>query len=848
MDSNLYDEFGNYIGPDINKPPEGEEAKEEGKSVSGDELLQDLSELQRKAKTEPRKEEKVESREVRPMIGGEIVLQEDKRYYPELEEVYPGAEVLVMEEDIQPLSEPIVAPVKSKNFDIADKDHRQALSLEYLETFLSNQELIRNVAVIGHLHHGKSSLLDMLIAQTHNGISLDNKLHRRYTDARQDERERGLSIKAKPISLVLQDSREKSYLLNLMDTPGHPNFFDEVVAALRVSDGVLVVVDAVEGVMMGTEKVIRQAITEGLGIVLVLNKIDRLAVELRLPPNDAYHKIRHMIDEVNAIIDSCAQFAKNAGAVEPKRIVPSEGNVIFATSEFGGCFSLNSYAKLYAEMHRCKIPAKELARFFWGDVYYNYEAHKFQSKPAGVGSNRTFVEFVLDPFYKLVGQAISEEKVQLEQTLGKLGLYLNKKEYKLDTKELLRIIIRKMYGDTSCIVDAVISCIPSARVGNALKIKRNYVGSLEDDAAKEILRSDPKGLLYVNIAKLYHKPDCLSFYAFGRVLSGTLTKGMNVKILGENYNTIEQEDMTIKEVGEISLYQSRYNIPINQALPGTWVLIDNIDQSLVKTATITSAETSLSIDIMRPLYFNTEAVMKISCEPLNPSELPKMLDGLRRIAKSYAIAKTRVEETGEHLVVGTGELYLDCVFHDLRKLYADIEIKVSDPSVTFSETVADTSSIKCYAESTNKKNKLTMISEPLDKGFGEEIESEQIKIDWESKKLASHLENKYGWDALTARSLWAFGPTKLGTNALVDYTLPSAIDKKALYTIKDSVVQGFQWATREGPLCEEPIRNTKFKILDAIVAGVCSLFSNEVIGSSIQRRRTSDTNGKKSVL
>ena len=79
------------------------------------------------------------------------------------------------------------------------------------------------------------------------------------------------------------------------------------------------------------------------------------------------------------------------------------------------------------------------------------------------------------------------------------------------------------------------------------------------------------------------------------------------------------------------------------------------------------------------------------------------------------------------------------------------------------------------------------------------------------------LEKKFGWDALTSRSLWAFGPNKLGTNALVDYTLPSAVDKKALNSVRDSIVQGFQWATREGPLCEEPIRNAKFKILDAIV-------------------------------
>jgi len=64
--------------------------------------------------------------------------------------------------------------------------------------------------------------------------------------------------------------------------------------------------------------------------------------------------------------------------------------------------------------------------------------------------------------------------------------------------------------------------------------------------------------------------------------------------------------------------------------------------------------------------------MKIAVEPVNPSELPKMLDGLRKVNKSYPLLSTKVEESGEHVILGTGELYLDSVMHDLRKLYSDI--------------------------------------------------------------------------------------------------------------------------------------------------------------------------------
>lgn len=104
------------------------------------------------------------------------------------------------------------------------------------------------------------------------------------------------------MSLVLPTSRGKSHLLNLIDTPGHVNFIDEVAACARLADGVLLVVDVVEGVMSNTEAVIRMALQERMPIVLVLNKMDRLILELRLPPSEAFFKIKHTIEEVNTVI------------------------------------------------------------------------------------------------------------------------------------------------------------------------------------------------------------------------------------------------------------------------------------------------------------------------------------------------------------------------------------------------------------------------------------------------------------------------------------------------------------------------------------------------------------------
>lgn len=123
------------------------------------------------------------------------------------------------------------------------------------------------------------------------------------------------------------------------------------------------------------------------------------------------------------------------------------------------------------------------------------------------------------------------------------------------------------------------------------------------------------------------------------------------------------------------LFYLRYKVELNRVPAGNWVLIEGIDQSIVKTATITDLTIHEDLYIFRPLKFNTQSIIKIAVEPVNPSELPKMLDGLRKVNKSYPLLTTRVEESGEHVVLGTGELYLDCVMHDLRKMYSEIDIK-----------------------------------------------------------------------------------------------------------------------------------------------------------------------------
>lgn len=802
MDADLYDEFGNYIGPELESDDEDEDDD------------QDEEEKKRASKVEQELDDDDEDEEMEEESGMQIVLHEDKQYYAAPEDVFgPDVETIVQEEDAQPLTVPLVAPVKKKKFQIKEKELPEAVySMEFLADMMDTPHLIRNVALIGHLHHGKTSFMDCLIKQTHpQFVQVAEEKDLKYTDTLYTEQQRGVSIKATPITLILPDIKEKSYLMNIFDTPGHVNFSDEVTAAMRLCDGVVIFIDAAEGVMLNADRHIKHALQERLTLTLCINKVDRLILELKLPPQDAYYKIRHIVEEVNSLI------ATYTTDDRPKLMSPLLGNVCFASSKYSFCFTLKSFAKIYQQMDP-DLDINEFSRRLWGDIYFNSKNRKFSKKPPHGSAQRTFVEFILEPMYKLFAQVVGDVDTTLPEVLDELGVRISKQEMKMNIRPLLRLICSRYLGDFCGFVEMCINHIPSP-VDNALtKVECIYTGPLNTSFVQDMISCNPDGRLMVHSSKMYPTDDCTFFQVLARVMSGTLFAGQEVRVLGENYTLTDEEDSRVLTVGRLWIYEARYKVEVNRVPAGNWVLIEGIDQSIVKTCTITDLTSEQDVYIFRPLKFNTQSVIKIAVEPVNPSELPKMLDGLRKVNKSYPLLGTRVEESGEHVVLGTGELYLDCVMHDLRKMYSEIDIKVADPVVSFCETVVETSSLKCFAETPNKKNKITMIAEPLEKGLAEDIENQIVDISWNRKKLGEFFQLKYDWDLLAARSIWAFGPDSAGPNILVDDTLPSEVDKNLLGSVKDSIVQGFQWGTREGPLCEEPIRNVKFKILDAVIA------------------------------
>ena len=398
----------------------------------------------------------------------------------------------------------------------------------------------------------------------------------KYTDNRLDEVARGVTIKSKPISLIHENSKGQSNLINFVDTPGHPSFIDEVAAACRITDGVIIVVDSIEGVVVQTEKIIQEALKNGLSIVLVINKIDRLVLELKLPVTDAYFKLLNIIDEFNNVIGG------SPFATETNFVHPTQSTVIFASGEFNMCFSLKTFAEFYVVTNKINVNPANLAKMLWGNFYYSTD--KFTKKPQFTDQPRTFVAFILEPLYKLFAYSVSQEKIDLIPILAEYGVKLTNTEYKLDVKPLIKLIVSRALLHTEALIDTLLTTVPNAEIGNKRIIDRFFNGDRTTAFFDSAKLGNKDGPLLVHTVKNYHSEDRKHFYNFGRVLSGCIEVNKSYAVLGENYSIVSQEDSIQLKLQNLWINQTRYKVNINKVPAGGLCLLGGFGDFIYKVS------------------------------------------------------------------------------------------------------------------------------------------------------------------------------------------------------------------------------------------------------------------------
>merc|ERR1712071_354924 len=310
-------------------------------------------------------------------------------------------------------------------------------TVDEIRGMMDKKKNIRNMSVIAHVDHGKSTLTDSLVGKA--GIIAGSKAgEMRFTDTRKDEQERCITIKSTAVTMYfeLQDKDmafitapaqcekgEKGFLINLIDSPGHVDFSSEVTAALRVTDGALVVVDCVSGVCVQTETVLRQAIAERIRPILFMNKMDRALLELQLEQEELYQTFQRIVENVNVIV---ATYCDDDGPMGVVRVDVNNGSVGFGSGLHGWAFTLKQFAEMYAS--KFGVDTDKMMKKLWGESFFNPKTKKW-SKEKTEDNKRSFCMYVLDPIY-MVFDAIMNFKTR--------GRYLADK-YDYDVTEARKI-------------------------------------------------------------------------------------------------------------------------------------------------------------------------------------------------------------------------------------------------------------------------------------------------------------------------------------------------------------------------------------------------------------------------
>merc|ERR1739846_248828 len=255
--------------------------------------------------------------------------------------------------------------------------------------------------------------------------------------------QKDLAFIKQPISKKKDGSNEDGFLINLIDSPGHVDFSSEVTAALRVTDGALVVVDCVSGVCVQTETVLRQAIAERIRPILFMNKMDRALLELQLEQEELYQTFQRIVENVNAIV---ATYCDDDGPMGVVRVDVNNASVGFGSGLHGWAFTLKQFAEMYAS--KFGVDVDKMMKKLWGENFFNSKTKKW-SKNKDEDNKRSFNMYVLDPIYMVFDAIMNFKKEQTEKLLSKLTTasgkavkdILKADELELEGKPLMKFII-----------------------------------------------------------------------------------------------------------------------------------------------------------------------------------------------------------------------------------------------------------------------------------------------------------------------------------------------------------------------------------------------------------------------
>ncbi|CAH0564743.1 unnamed protein product [Brassicogethes aeneus] len=641
---------------------------------------------------------------------------------------------------------------------------------EELQHYMKHPKYIRNVCILAHVDHGKTTLCDALLS-TNRLISKRLAGTVRYLDDRQDEQERGITMKSSAVSLlnVIKDDDMKDIpiLLNLIDTPGHIDFSSEVGAALRVIDGAVVLVDLAEGVCVQTRECIKKAMQEKAQMILVLNKFDRLIVEMKLDTEEIFNYILRAIESCNVVVAEMYQIEYPDVNVDVEDsgflFSPDAGNVIFASAIHGWGFTLQHLAKLFLPLINDETVESLNSKLWNFDCYVD---NKKQVKLGAIskGKDNLFKQFCIKTImtiYEII--VVRMDKTKVSNILQKLGITTTTKDMlHTDPKIQIKAIMQtwKPIAETILLQCFNIFKNPSVMLENKANYLLNITRHSGDPNALKcienikphLLQSSSSSETVAYVSKMYcidkknlggskivmpssrkdalekqlHKMNIndeatpevpiikesnIQVIALARVFTGTLKIGQEIYVLPPNYKPGDKNTEKVV-INDLYMLFGKDLMSVREVPPGNFCGVSGLENTVLRTATLSSTLN------MVPFFESPamEPVIRNSIEPVNTKDLPVLREGLKLLMQSDSCVQILIQENGEMVLLTAGDVHLAKCIEDLTKKFAKIEVNVSSPMVALREAVlgGDTddflSNIDNYINVKNENFELNLIA------------------------------------------------------------------------------------------------------------------------------------------
>jgi elongation factor 2 len=626
------------------------------------------------------------------------------------------------------------------------------------------------------------------------------------------------------------------------------------VASLRITDGAIVVVDAIEGVCVQTNILLRQAMAERVKPVLMLNKCDRLFVERQLSAHEAYDCLLSTLGKVNAIIeDEGAKLGMAGEAVERWKVFLEDGSAIIGSGYFGWAFDVDH---VIGRIVRAKSGRSGIAD---GAGVCETTLKAMLQKWKGVSRQefrQSFVNRLLKPLATIHRLCLTEATSSLSHPdmaafLARQNVNISQitpQEISMATKpkELLRLLMRTWSPASACVVKLIASHLPSPEEAQRTRVQMFYtapapslpVASLsampeesttgKGSIVQAMETCDPTGPVMLYVTKVVQLGGSHGGIAVGRLFSGRMQRGAALSLLRPGLDAGSGDSAAVKlcHVKRLLQLKGGKTAAVESVQAGDIFGLalskveDNLRGSTLTSHPLPTARGDLTS--FAPLPLKASPIVRVAVKARQGGEhASKLRAALKALGDGESCLQVSVDhETGEIIVAGAGELHLETAMHSLRVALGEgIPLQITPPMVSYRETVVvPAEGPACLAKTMNKLNRVYVVASRLSDDLVQEIQNGTLSTLTVAERTR-HLVSSHGWIKSHALKIWCFGSeisasqgdTAVAANVLVDAT----VGLSNMDTLKGDLQVAFQKICEKGPLAGEPLSGVRFDIVDA---------------------------------